>query len=129
MVGTGAGVLCERGENSDIKAVKRAKIFSSIVYNIHYMATSEQLEGPGTTNSAFLIIIISALFASTVGLIFLIFRGGSDLKNAKLPIGDDEPTAQASQAPKPTAEPMNFDIIIPDDIATPPANLEGTPEG
>jgi len=100
-----------------------------MVYNIHYMATHQQPEGPETTNSAFLIIIISALFASTLGLIFLIFRGGSDFKDTKPPIGDEKPAMSASQAPKPTAEPYNFDIVIPDDIATPPANLEGTPEG
>lgn len=93
------------------------------------MATHQQYQDPGTTNSTFLIIIISALVASTIGLIFLIFKGGSDFKDAKMPISDVKPTIPSSQAPKPTAQPMNFDIIIPDDVATPPADLEGTPEG
>lgn len=129
VVCTGAGVLYERGENSDIKNVKRAKIFSSMVYNIHYMAAHQQYQDPNTTNPVFLVIIISALAASTVGLIFLIFKGGSDLKDAKMPIADVKPTMQTSQSLKPTAESMNFDIVIPDDVATPPSDLEGTPAG
>jgi len=91
------------------------------------MAISEQPEGSKkANNTAFMMIIISALLASTIGLIFLMAKGDSDLKNTKPPVGDSSPKNTNSS---PTPEPQNFDIIIPDDLATPPADLESTPEG